>query len=103
MASPLGNDVVKKPNIRGIIQSIILLVDCCLGSAVGIVVIFCMTNMDTPTATGSIGVGSFTARSSQRNELFSGTTSCTHGSHEYSRPDRPTRLSGVDGSVWRIA
>ena len=81
-ASPLGNVVVKKPNINGIIHSIIWLVDCCRGSAVGIVVIFCMMNIDAPTATGRIGVLSGTARSSHRNELSRGTTSCTLGNQE---------------------
>jgi len=40
-ARPAGNCMVKKTNIRGIIQSIILLIDCCLGSAVDMVIIFC--------------------------------------------------------------
>ena len=62
-----------------------------------------MMNMDAPTATGKIGVRSGKARSSQRNELSSGTTSCTWGSQEYRRLERPTRLSGVDGRVCRMA
>ena len=33
--------MVKKANMRGIIQSIVLLIDCCLGSVVGAVIIFC--------------------------------------------------------------
>ncbi len=33
--------MVKKANIRGISQSIVLLIDCCLASAVGMVIIFC--------------------------------------------------------------
>ena len=81
-ASPLGNVVVKNPNIRGIIHSIMRLVDCCLSSAAGMVVIFCMMNMEAPTRMGSTGVGSGTARSSHRKELFSGTTWCTQGSQE---------------------
>ena len=81
-ARPLGNVVVKNPNISGIIHSIMRLVDCCLASAAGMVVIFCMKNMDAPTRTGRIGVGSGRARSSQRNELFMGMTLWTHGSHE---------------------
>jgi hypothetical protein len=82
MASPLGNDVVKNPNISGIIHSIIRLVDACLASTKGITVIFCMRNIDAPTSTGSTGRVSGTARSSHRNELLSGMTSCTRGSHE---------------------
>ena len=71
-ASPLGNVVVKNPNIRGIIHNIMRLVDCCLGSAAGMVVIFCMRNIDAPTSTGSTGRRSGLARSSQRKELSSG-------------------------------
>ena len=48
-ASPLGNWRVKKANIRGIIHSIILLIDCCLGSADGTVDIFCKTHIVPPT------------------------------------------------------
>ena len=73
-ASPAGNVIVKNPNIRGIIHSIIRLVDCCLASAAGMVVIFCMKNIEAPTRTGKMGVGSGLARSSQRNELSSGIT-----------------------------
>ena len=54
-ASPLGKVVVKKPNIIGIIHSIILLVDAWRGSADGIVVVFCIRNMDKPTRTGITG------------------------------------------------
>ena len=100
-ASPLGNVVVKNPNIKGIIHSIIRFVDACLGSADGMVVIFCMRNMEPPTRTGRRGVPSGSARSSHRKALSSGMTWCTRGSHEYRCLDRPTRLSGVEGSVWR--
>ena len=100
-ARPLSNCVVKKPNIIGIIHSIMRLVDACLGSTAGMVVTFCMRNMETPTRTGRIGVGSRKPRSSHRKELSRGTASFTRGSHEYSWPDRSTRLSGVDGSVAR--
>ena len=82
-ASPLGKLRLKNPNMRGIIQSIIRLVDSCLGSAAGIVVIFCISHMDPPTSTGSTGVRSGSARSSHRNELSKGMTLCTMGSHEY--------------------
>lgn len=74
--------MVKNPNISGIIHSIIRFVDCCRGSAVGIVVIFWSTHIDTPTRTGSTGVGSRPARSSHRKELFSGINSLALGSHE---------------------
>lgn len=66
---------MKNPNIAGIIQSIILLVDACLSSAVGIVVIFCMTHIDTPTRIGMTnGVGSGRARSIHRKLLSMGMT-----------------------------
>ena len=75
---------MKNPNMAGIIQSIILLVDACLSSAVGIVVIFCMTHIDTPTRIGiTKGVGSGLARSIHRNLLSMGITPCTCGSHWY--------------------
>ncbi len=79
-ASPLGNCNVKNPNISGIIHSIIRFVDACLGSAAGIMVIFCMAHMDTPTRMGrSIGLG--TARSRPRNVLSMGIAPLTMGSH----------------------
>jgi len=40
-ARPLGNCKVKKANISGIIHSIILFIDCCFGSVVLTVAIFC--------------------------------------------------------------
>ena len=46
---------MKNPNITGIIQSINRLVEACLGSAAGMVLIFCMRNIDTPTRTGQDG------------------------------------------------
>ena len=95
--------MVKKPNIRGIIQSIMRLVDCCLGSAVGIDVIFCRRNIEAPTRMGSMGVGSGRARSSEKKMLFSGTTPWTQGSQGYRCLESPTRLSGVEGRVWRRA
>jgi len=100
-ASPLGKVVVKNPNINGIIHNIIRLVDCCLASADGMVVIFCMSHMEAPTNTGITGVLSGLARSSHRKELSSGMVLCTSGSQEYRCRDKPTRLSGVDGRVWR--
>jgi hypothetical protein len=81
-ARPLGKVVVKNPNISGIIQSIIRLVDACLGSALGMVVIFCMSHMETPTRTGNSGVRSGSARFSHRKELSRGITRCTCGSQE---------------------
>ena len=74
-ARPLGKLRVKKPNIAGIIHSIIRFVDACRSSAVGIVVIFCMTHIDTPTRIGMTnGVGSGRARSIHRKLLSIGMT-----------------------------
>jgi len=81
-ANPLGNVKVKNPNINGIIQSIIRFVDSCLESAAGIVLIFCIANMDPPTKMGRMGVPSGSAKFSHRKELSNGITSCTRGSHE---------------------
>jgi hypothetical protein len=85
-ASPAGNWNVKNPNISGIIHSIIRLVDACLASADGIVLIFCITNMEPPTSTGRRGeTGLFaavSARSNHKKERSMGMVSCTHGSHE---------------------
>lgn len=46
--------MVKKTNIRGISQSIVRLIDCCLGSAVGMVIIFCWIHIVPPTRMGMI-------------------------------------------------
>ena len=84
-ARPLGKFKEKNANIRGIIQSIIWLVDCCLASTEGMVVIFCWAQVDTPTSTGkSIFVGSGLARSIQRKSLFNGTSFSARGFQEYS-------------------
>lgn len=72
-ASPLGKLRVKKANIRGIIQSIILLIDCCLGSAEGTVDIFCSTHIEDPTRMARIKYPSGWARLSQRKLSFRGT------------------------------
>ena len=95
---------MKNPNMAGIIQSMILLVEAWRSSAVGIVVIFCMTHMDAPTRIGMMkGDGSGVARSIQRKLLSMGITLWTCGSHSYRCLDSPTRLSGLDGTVWRMA
>ena len=75
----------KNANISGIIQSIMLLVDCCLGSTEGMVVIFCWAQVDIPTSTGKIiGEGSGLARFNQRKSLFNGTILSARGFQEYS-------------------
>ena len=75
-ANPLGNDIVKKPNIIGIIHSIILFVEACRSSIAGMVVIFCIKNMEIPTNIGiTTGEGSGLAKSIQINRLLIGTTS----------------------------
>ena len=69
--------------MKGIIQRSIRLVDCCLASAPGITVIFCMSHVEAPTSTGRTkGLGSGMARSSHRNWLSSGITWCTRDSQE---------------------
>ena len=86
-ARPLSKFNVKKPNISGISQSIILLVDACCAFIDGMVVIFCISHIDAPTSTGSRklnGAGLLlenAARSIDRNWPFSGTTWWTWGSH----------------------
>jgi len=102
-ASPLGNCIEKNPNIRGIIHSIILLVDACLSSAAGIIVIFCIRNIETPTIIGSTGKVSGRAKFNHKKELSKGITSFIMGIQGYKLVDSPTKLSGVDGTVFMIA
>ncbi len=85
----------------GIIHSNMRLVDACLGSAEGMVVIFCTRKVVRATSTGRIGVGSGAPRSSPRNVLSSGISWFTLGSHGYSLPDRSMSASGVEGSIAR--
>lgn len=80
-ARPAWNWVVKKPNISGIIHSIMRLVDSCRGSAAGIIVIFCIIHIDTPTSTGITGVASGSPRFIQRKRVSSGMDAFTQGSH----------------------
>jgi hypothetical protein len=54
MDRPMGKLKEKNPSIIGIIQSIILWLDCCLGSAVGDMVIFVCTQVEAATARGMI-------------------------------------------------
>ncbi len=65
------------PNMAGITQSIMRLVEACLGSALGMVVIFCWTQVETPTRMGRRGVVSGRERSSQRKRWLRGMASCT--------------------------
>ena len=70
---PLGKVSEKKAIISGIIHSIIIWLDCCLGSGDGIIVIFCWTQVVMKTKAGIIRfVGSGSAKSSQRNPGSSG-------------------------------
>ena len=72
---------MKKPSIRGIIHNIMRLVEACLSSIAGIVVIFCWAHVEAATKTGNMkGEGSGLAKSSHRKLLFNGTVSCTGGS-----------------------
>ncbi len=83
--------------MKGIIHSIIRLVDCCRASAVGMTDIFCIAHMEAPTSTAIKGVGSGMARSSHRKPLSNGTTWCTRDSHEYKWLERLARDSGLVG------
>ena len=94
-AKPLGKVNAKKASIRGIIQSIMLLVEACLGSVLGMVVIFCCTQVETPTNKGKIDVGSGLARSNHRKLLFRGTDPSARGFQEYNLWDSPIRWLGV--------
>ena len=49
-ASPLGNVIVSQANIIGIIHSMIVDCDCRLGSAAGVITIFCCTHIVPPTS-----------------------------------------------------
>lgn len=77
---------VKTPNMPGMSQSIMRLVDSCCGVVEGMVVIFCITNMETPTSTGRRNGRGFeleySARLRNRKVPSSGTASWTMGSHE---------------------
>ena len=70
----------------GMSHSIMRFVDSCWGVVEGIVDIFCMRNMDTPTSTGRRkGMGlalEYAARLSHRKAPSRGTASWTMGSHE---------------------
>ncbi len=84
----------------GIIQSIIDWVDCWRGSAEGMDVIFCWTQVEAPTSRGiTMLVGSGSARLSQRKSLLRGMASWTLGTQEYSFSERDTSLSGLVGRV----
>ena len=48
----MGKLKEKNPSITGIIQSIMLWLDCCLGSDVGVMVIFVWTQVEAATANG---------------------------------------------------
>ena len=51
-ASPASKLRVKNPNIIGIIHNIIRFVEADCGVVTGVVDIFCMNQVDTPTRTG---------------------------------------------------
>ena len=104
-ARPLGKLRVKKANIRGNSHTIILVIDCCLGSAVGTLDIFCSTHIETATRMGSMkypfGGTSGTARFSHRKCSFRGTAWCT-APREYSLSESPSSSSGVAASAFKI-
>ncbi len=73
-ASPLGKDREKKAINSGIIHSIMVWLPCCLGSVVGVMVIFCWIQVETNTIKGMGKVsGSGSAKSNHRNLASKGT------------------------------
>ena len=78
-------------------------VESCCGEVDGIVVIFCIKNIDAPTSIGSITVGSGLAKSSQKNVLSIGIDCLTIGNQPYKYFDKTTKFSGSDGTVFIIA
>ncbi len=77
--SPLGTIRVNMANINGIIQTMVLLIDCCLRSAEGTVDIFCKTHIDAPHRMARMKYVSGTPRFSQRNFASRGTVCCIIG------------------------
>lgn len=70
--------MLSSPSMMGIIQSIMVWVDCCRGSIDGVEVIFCWTQVEAPTSRGmTMLVGSGSARLSQRKSLLRGIASWT--------------------------
>jgi hypothetical protein len=67
---------VNMANIRGIIQSMVLLIDCCLGSGDGMVDIFCNTHIVPPQRMARINQESGRPRLSQRKLSCNGTIRC---------------------------
>jgi len=97
--------MVKKPNMMGSIHNIIRFVDSWLGDVAGVMLIFCMKNIETPTRIGStMTEGSGLAKSSHRNPEDRGMMSCTiWASQKYKCWERSARRSGVVGSAWLMA
>jgi hypothetical protein len=88
-----------KPNMSGIIQSIIWLWAFCCGSLTPGETIFCDSHMVTPTRTATPMLGE--TRLNQRNWLFKGKTEYTTG-HDQSSRDRPSNSSGVTAKTFMI-
>ena len=97
---PLGKVKQKKPNIKGIIHSIIRLCACILGSAAAVIDIFCCTHMVPPTRRAIVRLG--TLKSSQRNLFDKGSVEYSTG-QEYKYCERPRKSSGVTARTLMIA
>ena len=88
VANPAGKDKVKKPNITGIIQSIILFVCSCRGSELLNIETFCWANVVKATTIGKNIAKTVPAcwtgltKSIFKNLLFKGTLLIT-GFREY--------------------
>lgn len=74
MDRPMGKLKENIPSITGIIHSIMLWLDCCRVSAVGVIVIFVWTQVEAATAKGMIksGAPGLAPRSIPKNSLFRG-------------------------------
>ena len=107
MARPVGKKKVQNPNMMGKSSVVMRVVACCVGSSVGVWLIFCTTHMEPPTNRGNArakkALFSLTnaPKSMPMNPRSRGMTSDTPGSQEYRRCDRVTRSSGVSANTVR--
>ncbi len=88
---------MKKPNIAGMVHCIMLFMDSCFGSVVGIVIIFCCTHIEPAVKMAMTGKGSGVPRCNQRNSCPRGMACWTMASEEYRCVARSRRASGVEG------
>ncbi len=107
--SPTGKIKLKNPNTMGNIRVIMRCCHICWASTLGDCTIFCcpyIVNPESPTSTNASGLPDCigcSARSIPKNPRLTGTTVSRTGSHPYSLPANPARLSGVNGTTKLIA